>query len=527
MRSRTDLDEVGGPHARAGNGLIYAAFCGISVALTVAARATAPGALAIGLALLVLIVAAYAIRPLVGACATVLFAMVSDNLSAPWYPFVKGFSARESMMFLSKSIIFSPLEVCMVGGTVGLLIRYLVYGRWPFRFGPVKAPLFSFMFFVLVGLAYGVFKGGDRKIALFQVRPFFVLFVAYLLIASICRTRNDYKRLLWTALAAIEIHAVIALIHALQLPSAAFETPENLFDHGPIMREDLLFISAIASCVLWRTARRQRLITVILVLPVAVVYMLAVRRASIVALIAAIILIFIVVFWRQRRTFLRVVPVFAVLSFGYVGAFWGSQSSLAFPAQAVKSVISPGQASERNQGSDEYRTIENYDLNFTMRSNKLLGTGLGQPFYRPVPLPALDGFALNAYLPHNSVMVIWVWFGFGGFVSFFCLLGRTLMIGAQKVREAADGQDLSVILTMVCGVVVFVVFASVDTAYGHDNMVMFAMCLAAAANYPTSPRRATMAIAAPQDVRSAASPELETSAPQRGHQPPIRKVRTW
>jgi len=495
---RQETPRYQAPYPRAGNPMIFVVLGVVAVVLTVAARATAPGALALGLAVMFMIVGAYFVRPILGICATVLFAMIADDFAMQWYPFVKGFSARESMMFLSKSVIFSPMEICVFAGIVGLFVRYLIYGRWPFRLGPVRKPLFAFLFFVIVGLGYGLVKGGSRKIALFQARPFFVMFGAYLLVASICRTRADYRRVLWSAIAAIEIHAIVALIHVVQLPAAAFELPESLFDHGPIMREDLLFVAAIASCLFWHNSRRQRTVLVVMIAPVAVVYMLAVRRAAIIALVAALILLCVLMFWRQRRTFIRVIPVCAVLAVGYTGAFWGSQSSLAFPAQAVKSVISPNQASQRNQGSDQYRTIENFDLNYTIRANKVLGIGLGQPFYRPIALPALGGFALNAYLPHNSIMALWVWFGLGGFVSFFCLLGRTLMLGAQKLREVGDGQDLSVLLTLVCGVVIFVVFASVDTAYGHDNMVMFALCLAAAANYPT-PRRPEPAIEAEQN----------------------------
>ena len=178
------------PYPRAGNFMIFVLLGVVAVVLTVAARATAPGALALGLAVIFMIVGAYFVRPVLGVCATVLFAMIADDFAMKWYPFVKGFSARESMMFLSKSVILSPMEICIFAGIVGLFVRYLVYGRWPFRLGPVRKPLFSFLFFVIVGLGYGLAKGGSRKIALFQARPFLVMFGGYLLVASICRTRE-------------------------------------------------------------------------------------------------------------------------------------------------------------------------------------------------------------------------------------------------------------------------------------------------------------------------------------------------
>ena len=481
------------PYARSTRTTAYVSLTLIGILLAATARETAPKALAIGLALMFVTMAAFFIKPTIGICAVVFFTLIGDDFSAPWYPVVKGFSARESMMFISNKLIVSPLEMCLLAGVAALLVSYLRKGVWPFRLGPVGPALLALEFFVVVAVVYGVATGGDRHIALFQARPFFVFFGVFLLVASICRTRADYRHVLWSALAAALVHSIIALIFVASIKKGVSVLPESLFDHGAIMRMDVLIVVVIASWTFRGNAKRQRLTTTAMLLPVVVVYMISVRRSAIIALCAALILVFIVLFWRQRRTFMKVVPLCALLVAAYTGAFWNSQSSIAFPAQAVKSVISPGQATERNQGSDEYRTIENFDLNYTIRANKVLGLGLGKAFYRPIALPSLGGFLLNGYLPHNSILALWINFGFGGFTAFFCLLGRSLQFGGAKLRSVEPGQDLTVLCAFVAGIVIFVVFSSVDIAFGGENMTMFAMCLAAATNYPTSRRAQALA----------------------------------
>ncbi len=110
----------------------------------------------------------------------------------------------------------------------------------------------------------------------------------------------------------------------------------------------------------------------------------------------------------------------------YVGAFWSSSSTIAFPAQAVKTVVAPDSLGAADQSSDQYRDIENYNLNYTIRADPIAGQGFGRPFLRPIPLADISVFELNAYLPHNSLLWIWIKMGFLGFVTVLYLFAVTL-----------------------------------------------------------------------------------------------------
>ncbi|MET0908777.1 MAG: O-antigen ligase family protein, partial [Ilumatobacteraceae bacterium] len=199
--------------------------------------------------------------------------------------------------------------------------------------------------------------------------------------------------------------------------------------------------------------------------------------AAVVALVTALIVFTIILFWRQRRTFWKVVPIGAIVVIGYLGAFWTSESSAGFPAQAVKSVIAPNSMSAKDQSSNEYRRIENFNLSYTIRSSPITGLGFGQPFLRPVQLPDISGFEFNAYLPHNSLLWIWIKLGFAGFVTVLYLLARSLSLGARRIRDAAPGLDLFIASNAAMFVVMYAVYIFVDVAWEARNVTLMALAM--------------------------------------------------
>ncbi len=488
--------------------LVYTVIVAVGAGFALIARNTAPRPLAIGLCLMFMTIGAWVVKPIVGLCTTLFFALVGDIVSSTWFPFNKGLSAHESVMFLNKSLIISPLEICLLAGLVALCIRFLLDGVWPFMLGAAGKAVLAFGFFVLVGLFYGAGKGGDSHIALFEFRPFFPFIAVYFLSVAVCRSRAEFRWLLWTVLAAIEVNAFLGLIRVAGLSAADLKLTETIADHGAVLRMNVLFALLIASWLIRGISTTQRVVTTVMSLPVIVVYIVAERRAAIIALVVSLGLFSIVLFWRQRRTFMKIVPAVAVIMVLYVGAFWNSQSGAGFPAQALKSVISPTQVTQRNQSSDIYRTYENYDLNFTIRSNKVLGIGLGQAFYRPAPLAELTGFAYNAYIPHNSILWVWVSFGFGGFVAMFFMLGRTMLLGAAALKTVDRAQDLTVLVTFVLSIVMFVVYASVDIAWDAPGLMLLGTAIAAATNYP---RRADRRLSARPSAVRASEPSMASS----------------
>jgi hypothetical protein len=449
------------------------------------ARSTAPRPFALAIMLILLTMFAWAVKPIVGLCATVYFALVSDGVTMPWYPFTKGLSAKESILFISNSLILSPMELVLIFAVLALFGRFLVLGRWELRIGRLPFAVGAFIVFIVYGIAHGYLNGANHQIALFEARPFIGFALVYLLVSSVCSTTRDYRYLLWAVLCAISTHALISLEYLSHRSSEELKATESLLDHGAAMRMDLLILVVISSWMFPGTSRMLRIFATVMIVPVGWVYLVAQRRAAVVGLVGAFALLGVVLFWHRRRAFFRIVPLFALVLTVYVAAFWNSTSSTAFPAQAVKSVISPTDVSDRNQSSDLYRIVENVDLHFTIQTARLQGIGFGNPFFRPFPLPALtQSFEFALYIPHNSFLWIWMTTGFGGFVAMIYLLGRAVSVGAATVRTWTSGTDLVVLLTFVLAVVVFAIFCFVDIAWDAGNLTLLGASIAVCANYP-------------------------------------------
>lgn len=464
--------------------LVYALLVAGSLLILALAWRTAPAPFAIGFGLLCVVLVAWFVKPLLGLCLTVTAALISDSNVMSWYPANKGFSARESMLFLADAAIISPLELCLITGLLALFVRYLVLGTWPFRLGRRGWAAYAFVGVMIMAFFRGATSGGDRHTGLLQLRPFVAFAVVFLLTTSICRRNRDYAYVLIAVITAIVVHAIIALQHLRGLPASRLELTETLIDHGAAVRMNVLIVLVIATWSWGLANRLLRWALTLTLVPVVWVYMLAQRRSAFVALIVGFTVLACALLWTRRRTFFKIVPIVAILLIGYTAAFWGSEGAAAgFPAQAIKSAISPDDVSERNASSDLYRIIENFDLHYTIRAEPILGIGLGKAFYQPAPLPYIEGFAFSAFVPHNSFLFLWVDGGFLAPVSFLTLLGFALIIAGRRLRsQAASNRSTVVYLAFVSFAAMFPIFAYVDIAWDAPGLVMFGIACAATLN---------------------------------------------
>jgi O-antigen ligase len=475
----------------------------VGAMLTLVAWRRAPGWISVAGALLLIVLGAWAVRPLVALHLTVFFILVGDSVTAPWYPMAKNFSSTESILYVADRLTFSPIDLALGFGMACLLLRR-VANQLPLEKGPLLRPLLAFTGFVLLGFAYGIARGGSSRVAVFEVRPLLYLPIVYILTTNLCRTARQYRLLLWTAMGAVLCNSLLSLYFYGGLSHSQKSALESLGEHGAGVGMNTLFVLLIGSCLLRGSSTTSRCVLILMAVPVGWVYFLSNRRAAVIGLLAGLALLSVILFWRQPRTFWKAVPIVSLLLVGYVAAFWNSKSTAAFPAQAVKSVISPNSLSARDQSSDLYRQIENNDLNFTIRQTKLMGVGFGNQFYQPYPLPDISAnFEFHGYIPHNSILWIWLQTGFAGFVAMMYMLSRALMVGASKIRRAADGPDMMAVTAAALFIAMYSVFTYVDIAWDARNMVLLGVAMALCANYPvTAPHPAPTDEA---DVRASTS----------------------
>lgn len=458
-------------------GAVYAAvlITGLAVGAVAYQRSSQQPYFGIAWASLGLLLAAWVWFPRAALGFTVAFTLIGDLVTAWWFPFAKNLSSWESIMYLADGVSLSPLEITIAWGLVVTAYRNLtVLGR-PFRSAPLLNPLLVFIGFAFVGLMRGLSRGGDTRAATLEIRPLILLPLAYLLIVNVCQTRHDYRRMFWAALAAVLVQSVLSLQFLRALPEEARSGLESLNEHGSAIGMNLLFMTLVVSLAYKRVPNSVRISLLLASVPVMWIYLVAQRRAAVVAFLFGFALFAVTLLWRQRRTFWKVVPAATIIAVGYIGAFWQSDSTAAFPAQAVKTVIAPDEAGEADQSSDIYREVEKLNLSFTIRASPLLGIGFGHPFYQPYPLPEINAFGLEAYVPHNSLLWIWIKMGFGGLVALLYTFGRAIAMGAARARAAPPGVDAVIATIGVVFIAMYAVFLYVDIAWEPRNVVLLAL----------------------------------------------------
>jgi O-antigen ligase len=211
--------------------------------------------------------------------------------------------------------------------------------------------------------------------------------------------------------------------------------------------------------------------------PVLLTIVAAQRRSGFVALLIAFLLLTIILFIERRTAFWLLVPPAAVLGLAYIGIFWNSSSPIGGPAQAVKSVIAEDQADAHDRSSNDYRKIENYNSRFTIRQEPLTGVGFGNKFYVVIPLPDISFFIWWEYMPHNSVIYIWIKSGIGGFMALLMLVGQSIVIGIRATMRVTNPHLKAISLTATLFIVIHFIYAYVDISWEAQGMILLGIML--------------------------------------------------
>jgi O-antigen ligase len=162
----------------------------------------------------------------------------------------------------------------------------------------------------------------------------------------------------------------------------------------------------------------------------------------------------------------------------YLGAFWNAEGLMGFPAQALKTAIAPNEVGSKDQSSDGYRQVENLDLLATIQAKPVTGLGFGHQFYRPYPLPDISFFPFYQYMPHNSVLWVWIQTGVGGFIAMLFLFASGIRQGVRSMLKLPPGGDTVLVFAGLSFVIMYLVFAYVDVAWDARSMITLAVSMA-------------------------------------------------
>jgi hypothetical protein len=459
--------------------VVYLGLLAASAVFAGIAFVTVPTVFAAVLLLLVAISIATLLNPVVGVYAIVFFALIGDTATSTWYPFTKNFSSGESILFIDDGLVVSPLELVLV---LTLVAWMLGRSEHAIRVGELLRPLGAFSVTLVLGLWFGLTRGGDLNAALWEVRALVYLPILYFLITNLFDDSRQYQRLFLVAMAGVTLQSLVAIDFYWRLEPQDRVGRATLLEHSATVYMGALLVFTLALWMIPGCSGRRRRWMLLAAAPVTWAWVLSQRRAAAVAILAGLVLLGVILFWRNRRTAMWFLPLLLVGVSAYTVAFWNSTGTLGFAAQGVKSVIAPGSLSAEDQSSDLYRQVEAFDIWYSIRTDELRGVGFGRPFIQIMRLPDISIYPFWEYMPHNSVLWIWLKTGFVGFVAMLFVVARALQHGARSVRRVVAPDSAAVVASALAFVVMYIVYAYVDIAWDARSMVFLAVALAICAD---------------------------------------------
>jgi hypothetical protein len=379
-------------------------------------------------------------RPVVGTYIAVVTAILFDALSSAYVQtFISELGVFRNLSYrgLPDGVEVSLFEV-MVLLAVGSALAHRFHRRQPLVRGPLFWPMVWFVLMVVIGEAIGLFTGGDFKISLWEMRPLLYPAALYILAVNTISEPRHIRILLWIVVVFIGARCLEAVWRFILMSPEVRATASSVVEH-----DDSVFLAIPFGLVLlpalWRKWVARWLFPVLLLtLPLVTYTMLINRRRAVYMCVFLVVVVVLQLVWvtlrsrQQRVRLVQFVLAGLVLLTAYMGVFWNRQSGVGAPAQALRSIVDPN---ERDLSSNLYRLQENENLRYTISLSPIIGVGFGKPMEVVVPMVDLTSeWQMQLYMPHNNMLWLWMRMGILGFVSFWVLIGCSVLLVATCIR---------------------------------------------------------------------------------------------
>jgi O-antigen ligase/polysaccharide polymerase Wzy-like membrane protein len=369
-----------------------------------------------------------------------------------------------------------PIGFFILFVVVIIVITQLLFRRRLLYGGRLFYPFIFFFGCLAIGVVHGLTSGGNFRIIVLEIRPWWYFFISYILAFNIVSDVKHVRNIIWILVLGSAIKGIQGVFIVFHYLGGHIQGHNEIMAH----EQSFFFVLVLLLLVLMLLHQVQRglLIAIVLSLPFLLVALVANnRRADYVALLLGIMVawgLVIVVKPQSRRPLITVLAVCLLFGAAYVVAFQKSSGILGEPARAVVSVFNPNASDQRDAASNQYRIIENYDLKYTESQSPILGYGFGKPFQQLVPLPnvvELDPYYL--YIPHNNVLWVWMRLGPLGFGALWYLIGSAIIAGCLIARRLKNPQLQMFAIFTVATLIMEVILAYGDYQFFFYRNMMF------------------------------------------------------
>jgi O-Antigen ligase len=340
----------------------------------------------------------------------------------------------------------TPLELLLILALVIWLARGVADRRIRLRASPLGIGVMVLLGISIAMDLFGLARGGVFNISLWELRPFLYLGITYLLASQLTSKRAALEAILWGIVIGTGLKGLEGTERVFTVVIPAATRPDSILEHD----ESVFFSIFVALTVmLWIYGKRGwlRRVATFLAPFVLVADFGNNRRAAWVMLPAMLLTIAVVAYVRmpeRRKTLAWVVGVLLALSSAYVLAFHNSTSLEGEPAHAIWSQFNPD---PRDYNSNLYRQLENSNLAIDIKATVFTGTGFGVPIAHPIPiLDASNIDPLINFIPHNTILYVWLRLGTLGAIAFWFMVGAAIVAACRLAR--CPGRDYGVFGTL-------------------------------------------------------------------------------
>jgi len=336
---------------------------------------------------------------------------------------------------------------------------------------PVWFAFITFLGFLTASVTYGLLRGGDFLVSLWEVRSLFYLGLMYLIVPQIIQTKKQLRILIWVILIAITIKALQGLgWFVLQgFNTEGFAALTSLSD--TVFMVTIFYL--LAALLLFNVKSGERIYIIAVLFILLPGFYMGQHSVAFASLGIAGFVFFVLMENKYRWRLIKILSPLLILGGIYLGVFRNNNSKLTHPVQLVKSGITEVEKYQNpaDYYSKLYDDTENNNFAVITRQNMITGIGFGRK-YNPPLTPAKITIPIREFIAHNGNLWLLVKTGIFGFFAFWFFFNAFVFKGTFVYKNLKDPYLKAVLAVVIIAVINQMVVSYFDLQLtNYRNMV--------------------------------------------------------